>query len=163
MAAAAVVVVLGVVGGVFAALHHSTAAPAPEAAGHGTTRWPRPSQLPGARPRPRRRSRSPGVRTGTTALGGNPFGVAVTADGKFSFVSLGNAVAVLNNNDGSLAPTQVATIPASGAKKTEAITGDGQYLLAVGEQRVIVITWPGGGARRRRRRGDRRHRRAARQ
>ena len=40
-----------------------------------------------------------GVRSqNASALGGNPFGVAVTADGKYSFVSLGNSVAVLNDD-----------------------------------------------------------------
>ena len=139
MAAAAVVVVLGVVGGVLAALHHSnSSAGTGGGGGHGTTRVAAALTAPGCTTEAAKAKQVPGVHTGTTALGGNPFGLAVTADGKYSFVSLGNAVAVLNNDDGSLAPAQVATIPASG-EKTEAITGNGQYLLVVENSGVIVI------------------------
>ncbi len=142
MAAAAVVVVLGVVGGVFAALHHSNSSTGTGGGGgHGTTPVAAALTAPGCTTEAATAKQVPGVRTGTTALGGNPFGIAVTADGKYSFVSLGNAVAVLNNDDGSLAPAQVATIPASG-EKTEAITGNGQYLLVVENSGVIVIDTP---------------------
>jgi DNA-binding beta-propeller fold protein YncE len=79
------------------------------------------------------------ARTDKVTLGGSPFGVAVTPDGKYSFVSLGDSVAVLNNDGGSLTPRQVATIPARGAKKSEAITANGQYLLAAEGSGAYVI------------------------
>jgi DNA-binding beta-propeller fold protein YncE len=56
----------------------------------------------------------------------------------YSFVSLGNSVAVLQNG-GGLAPTLVRTIPAPGAAKGEAITSDGRYLLVAGNHGAVVI------------------------
>ena len=81
----------------------------------------------------------PSVRTGTTAVGGSPFGIAVTPDGKYSFVSRGNSVAVLSNQGGSLAPAQVTSVSAPGAGKTVAITSDGKYVLAVVSNGAYVI------------------------
>ena len=72
-------------------------------------------------------------------LGGTPFGVAVTSDGKFSFVPIGNHVVVLNNNHGSLTPTQVTSIQAAGAKKGIAITRNGKYALAAASSGAYVI------------------------
>jgi DNA-binding beta-propeller fold protein YncE len=83
-----------------------------------------------------------GVRTQNASVGGKPFGVAITADGKYSFISTGNDVVVLNNRGGSLAPAPVATIPAQGAKKGEAITPDGKYLLAAAGSGAYVISVP---------------------
>jgi DNA-binding beta-propeller fold protein YncE len=81
------------------------------------------------------------VRTNEVGLGSlvHPFGVAVTPHGRYSFVSLGNFVSVLDNHGGSLAPTQVATIPAPGAGRSEAITSDGRYLLAAKDSGAYVI------------------------
>src|SRR5208282_1343540 len=56
--------------------------------------------------------------------------------------STGNDVVVLNNSGGSLAPAQVATIPAQGANKGEAITPDGKYLLAAAGSGAYVISVP---------------------
>jgi len=143
MSAAAVVVVLGVAAGAFAASHGGGAAAdgalaAVKAPGCTTRVTVKAGPLSG-------------VRSHSATLGGNPFGVSVTADGKYSFVSLGNAVAVLDNGHGSLPPTQVATIPASGADKGEAITRDGKYLLVAAASGAYVISVPaaeagGGGA-----------------
>jgi DNA-binding beta-propeller fold protein YncE len=83
-----------------------------------------------------------GVRTQNASVGGKPFGVAITPDGKYSFVSTGNDVVVLNNQGGSLTPTQVGTIPAQGAKKGEAITPNGKYLLAAAGSGAYVISVP---------------------
>jgi DNA-binding beta-propeller fold protein YncE len=83
-----------------------------------------------------------GVRSQDVSVGGKPFGVAITANGAYSFVSTGNGVVVLSNHGGSLAPTAVATIPAHGANKGEAITPDGKYLLAVAGSGAYVISVP---------------------
>jgi DNA-binding beta-propeller fold protein YncE len=65
--------------------------------------------------------------------------VAVTQDGKFSFVPNGDHVVVLSNNHGSLAPTQVTSIFAAGAKKSVAITHSGKYVLAAANSGAYVI------------------------
>jgi DNA-binding beta-propeller fold protein YncE len=72
--------------------------------------------------------------------GTKPFGVTVTADGTYSFVSLGDGVAVLNNRTGSLAPSPVTTLSADGANKGEAISPDGKYLLAAAGSGAYVIS-----------------------
>jgi DNA-binding beta-propeller fold protein YncE len=82
------------------------------------------------------------VHSQDASVGGKPFGVAVTADGRYSFVSTGNNVVVLDNRGGSLAPAQVATIPAQGANKGEAITPNGKYLLAAAGSGAYVISVP---------------------
>jgi len=79
------------------------------------------------------------VRSRSVTLGGTPFGVAVTKDGNFSFVPTGDHVVVLNNNHGSLAPTQVTSIFAAGAKKSVAITHSGKYVLAAANSGAYVI------------------------
>ncbi len=82
------------------------------------------------------------VHSQSVTLGGTPFGVAVTSNGKFSFVPIGNHVVVLNNNNGSLAPTQVTSIPAAGAKKSIALTRNGKYALAAAGSGAYVIDVP---------------------
>jgi len=79
------------------------------------------------------------VHSHSVTLGGTPFGVAVTPDGKFSFVPTGDHVVVLSNNHGSLAPTQVTSIFAAGAKKSVAITHSGKYVLAAANSGAYVI------------------------
>jgi DNA-binding beta-propeller fold protein YncE len=79
------------------------------------------------------------ARSQSVTLGGTPFGVAVTSDGKFSFVPIGNHVVVLNTNHGSLTPTQVTSIQAAGAKKGIAITHNGKYALAAANSGAYVI------------------------
>ncbi len=139
LAAAAAVVVLGVAGGVFAALHHAAGSTG-TGGGHGTSPVAAALTAPGCTTTAASAHQLSGVRTQTTALGGSPFGVAVTPDGKYSFVSLGNSIAVLRNHNGSLAATQVTPVPAAGAQKTLAITHDGQYLLAAANSGAYVIS-----------------------
>jgi DNA-binding beta-propeller fold protein YncE len=138
VSAAAAIVVLGIVGGAFAALHRG-AGGAGTGGGSTVGRVTAVIKPPGcttaaARPTPLRR-----VRSQMAPLGGKPFGVAVTARGKYSFVSTGNRVAVLSDHGRSLAPTQVATIPAPGANG-EALTHDGRYLLAAADSGAYVIS-----------------------
>jgi serine/threonine-protein kinase len=128
--AAAVVVALGIAAGIFAVVHGGGAA------GGTTLTIPGPTRAIASAPLLSH------VRTNEVGLGGlvHPFGVAVTPDGRFSFVSLGDFVSVLDNQGGSLAPTQIGAIQAPGAKKSVAITRDGQYLLAAAGSGAYVIS-----------------------
>jgi DNA-binding beta-propeller fold protein YncE len=142
MAVAAVVVLLGVAGGVFAALHHSatsTGTGGGGGGGGGTSLAATPVQPPGCNQVAATGKQVSGVRTGTTAVGGSPFGIVVTPDGKYSFVSRGNSVAVLSNRGGSLAPAQAGSVSAPGAAKTVTITSDGKYVLAAVSNGAYVI------------------------
>jgi DNA-binding beta-propeller fold protein YncE len=130
--AAAVVVVLGIVAGVVLSAHG-------DGSGKMTNGLPGQSKIPGLTTATATAPQLHGVASQKVGLGGHPFGVAVTPDGTYSFVSLGNSVAVLSNDAGSLAPKQIATIPAPGAKKSEAITSNGQYLLAAAGSGAYVI------------------------
>jgi DNA-binding beta-propeller fold protein YncE len=80
----------------------------------------------------------PGVDRATTALRGGPFGVAVAANGQYSFVTTGNAVAVLRSGSG-LAPVLVRTIRVRGAGKGLAITPGGKYLVLADGSGAVVI------------------------
>jgi len=136
LAAAAAVVVAAVAAGAFAALDHSggnaatalalpvTPIPPPECTNAVAT------------------AGNLALRSHATGLGHGtkPFGVTVTADGTYSFVSLGGGVAVLNNKNGSLAPDPVTTLSADGANKGEAISPDGKYLLAAAGSGAYVIS-----------------------
>jgi DNA-binding beta-propeller fold protein YncE len=72
-----------------------------------------------------------------TAVPGNPFGVAVTRDGRYAFVSLLNSVAVMRL--GGPSPVLVRTIPVRAGALGEALTNDGRYLLAADGSGAIVI------------------------
>ena len=80
-----------------------------------------------------------GVARATTALPGGPFGVAVTANGGYSFVTTGNAVAVLRSGTG-LAPTLVRTVRVHGAGKGLAVTPDGLYLVVADGSGAVVVS-----------------------
>ena len=134
MAAAAVVVVIGVAGAAFAALHHGGTGTGTSGGGLAAAVKPPACTSAAATAQPISQAR-----TDTVPLGGSPFGVVVTPDGKYSFVARGNSIAVLKINGGSVAPTQIASVPASGAQKTEAITSNGKYLLAVTGSGAYVI------------------------
>jgi serine/threonine protein kinase/DNA-binding beta-propeller fold protein YncE len=75
----------------------------------------------------------------TVNVGENPAGLAVTPDGKYSFVTQHGHVVVLNDA-GSGAPSQVETIYAPGADHPEAITSNGKYLLAAEYSGAYVIS-----------------------
>ena len=143
VSAAAAVVVLAIVGAAFAALHHGGTRGGTRGAGTGggsmADRVTTVVKAPGCTTATARQTALRRVRSQATSVGGAPFGVAVTADGRYSFVSTGNGVAVLSNHGGSLAPAQVTTIPAPGANKGEALTHDGSYLLAAAGNGAYVI------------------------
>ncbi|HXW47232.1 MAG TPA: protein kinase [Streptosporangiaceae bacterium] len=81
---------------------------------------------------------SASVTSAAVATGGSPFGVAVTADGQYSFVTTGNAVDVFRDS-GGLAPALLSTISASHAGREDTITPDGQFLLAAAGSGAVVI------------------------
>jgi DNA-binding beta-propeller fold protein YncE len=80
------------------------------------------------------------VRTAFVALPGRPFGVATTADGRWSFVDqLGGRVEVFS--DAGFAPSAVRTIVVPGDAVGNSITRDGRYLLiADGEDGATVVS-----------------------
>ena len=78
------------------------------------------------------------VATALAAIGGGPFGVAVTPDGRYSFVADGNSIDMLQNG-ASLAPTLIRSIPASGAGRGAELTSDGKYLVAATGSGAVVV------------------------
>jgi DNA-binding beta-propeller fold protein YncE len=141
MSTAAAAAVVAVVAAAFTALHHGGSGSGGGGGGGGGT-LAAAVRPPGCTTATAKAKQMSGVRTQDASVGGKPFGVAITADGKYSFVSTGNDVVVLSNRGGSLAPAQVATIPAQGAKKGDAITPDGKYLLAAAGSGAYVISVP---------------------
>jgi serine/threonine protein kinase len=79
-----------------------------------------------------------GVTSAVTQVSGSPFGVAVTPDNQYSFISGNNAVAVLRNPP-ALVPTLIDTIAAPGADKSDTITPDGRFLVAAAGSGAVVI------------------------
>jgi DNA-binding beta-propeller fold protein YncE len=72
---------------------------------------------------------------------GTPFGVAVTADGRWSFVSLlSNSGIVVFADTGSASPRLVRTVPVSGQAAGLTVTPDGRYLLAADGSGAAVIS-----------------------
>jgi serine/threonine-protein kinase len=76
----------------------------------------------------------------TAFIGGTPFAVQPSPDGKFTFVTVDNGLALLQNNGSGSAPSFIRTVPAKGADKGLTITPDGRYLLAAGNDDIIVIS-----------------------
>jgi DNA-binding beta-propeller fold protein YncE len=94
--------------------------------------------LPGCTTRTAQATTTTSVTSATVSTGGNPFGVAVTPDGKYSFVSTGNAVQVLRDT-GALAPALVRAITVQHVGKGLTLTPDGQFLLAAEGSGAVVI------------------------
>jgi serine/threonine-protein kinase len=130
----ACVVVLGAAGGAFAALHGGGGGGGGTDGGSTTTA----AVLPGCGTAVATAPALSKVRTARVSVGGNPFMVEAAPGGTYSFVTLGNSIAVLKNG-GSLAPTVFSTFSAPGAKRGEAITPNGKYLLAAAGSGAIVI------------------------
>jgi serine/threonine protein kinase len=82
----------------------------------------------------------PNVSLRTVFIGGDPFAVQESPDGKYMFATIGNGIAVLQNNGPGSTPTFVRTVQAKGADKGLVVTPDGRYLLAAGNDDVIVIS-----------------------
>jgi DNA-binding beta-propeller fold protein YncE len=81
------------------------------------------------------------ARTAMVNLPGTPFGVVVTPDGRWAFVTLINSVEVLRLGP-SLAPVKVRVIPlpAASPAEGETLTADGRYLLAAAGSGAVVIS-----------------------
>jgi len=91
-----------------------------------------------------------GVAAAMVSVSGNPFGVAVTPDGRWAFVSDGGSIDVLRTGS-SLTPVKVATIPVQvttapaatlgvGSLLGETLTRDGRYLLAATGGGAVVVS-----------------------
>jgi hypothetical protein len=81
----------------------------------------------------------PLVRTAMVKVPGSPFGVVVTPDRRWAFVSLESSVEVVRLGR-SLAPATVRNIPVPGQAAGEALTRDGRYLLAASGGGAVVIS-----------------------
>lgn len=79
------------------------------------------------------------VQTAMVKLPGNPFGVVVTPDRRWAFVSLVSSVEVLRIGR-SLAPVRVRAIRVPGQADGEALTRDGRYLLAASGSGAVLIS-----------------------
>ncbi len=81
------------------------------------------------------------IRPSFVRLTGMPFAVAVTAGGQYTFVStgVGHSIAVLRSG-GTLTPAPVGRIKVRAAPHGEALTPDGQYLLAAAGSGAVVIS-----------------------
>ena len=79
------------------------------------------------------------VRTATVKVPGNPFGVVVTPDRRWAFVSLVASVEILRIGR-ALAPVNVRGIRVPGQPAGEALTRDGRYLLVASDTGAVVIS-----------------------
>ena len=80
------------------------------------------------------------VRSRSVPVAGSPFGVVAAPGGQYSFVMLGNAVAVLRTAPATaLDPAVVRTIRAPGVGTGAALTPDGSYLVAAEGSGADVI------------------------
>jgi DNA-binding beta-propeller fold protein YncE len=78
------------------------------------------------------------VRAQSVAVGGHPFGVATTADGKFTFVPNGDSIVVLAST-GGLAPAVAHVISAPGVHNGAVLTHNGKYLVAALNSGAVVV------------------------
>jgi DNA-binding beta-propeller fold protein YncE len=82
------------------------------------------------------------IRTNLVRVPGQPWAVAVTADGRWSFLSLtspsGSSIAVMRDGTG-LSPSLARSIAVDGTPRGEVITPDGRYLLAADGSGAVVI------------------------
>jgi serine/threonine protein kinase/DNA-binding beta-propeller fold protein YncE len=124
-------------GGYVLASHQSAAAPAatPKTVPVGPVIPP-----PGCTTTTAKLTPLPHVNLHTVPVGGKPFAVVPSADGKYFFATTGAGIAVLQNNGPGSTPTFIRTISIKGAQKGMVLTPDGRYLLAAGDDDVIVIS-----------------------
>jgi DNA-binding beta-propeller fold protein YncE len=79
------------------------------------------------------------VRTSYLHVGGSPYAVVVTPDGRWAFASLGDSVAVLRTSPTlSLVHTIALAVPPASAQD-EVLTSDGRYLLVAADYGAVVI------------------------
>jgi DNA-binding beta-propeller fold protein YncE len=81
-----------------------------------------------------------------SSVPGDPFGVAATADGRWSFVALlptgGSGAVGVFADTGSALPRLVRQIPVSGQPLGVTLTPDGRYLLAANGSGATVVSVP---------------------
>lgn len=78
------------------------------------------------------------VRTAMVPLAGSPFGVA--ANGRWSFVAVGDGSIAALRDRASLSPSLAFSFPVPGVPLGETATQDGRYLLAAAGSGAIVIS-----------------------
>ena len=78
------------------------------------------------------------ITAASVAIGGQPFGLGVTPDGQYSFVSTGSGLAILRN-DSSTGPVLLRTIAAAGANGEVAVTPDGRFAVAAAGSGAVVV------------------------
>ena len=78
------------------------------------------------------------ITAASVAIGGKPFGLGVTPDGQYSFVSTGSGLAILRN-DSSTGPVLLRTIAAAGANGEVAVTPDGRFAVAAAGSGAVVV------------------------
>jgi DNA-binding beta-propeller fold protein YncE len=78
------------------------------------------------------------VPTALDPIGDGPFGIAVTPDGHYSFVAVGNAIDMLHDGS-SLAPVFIRSISAPGAGRGAELTSDGKYFVAATGSGAVVV------------------------
>ena len=130
--------ILGVAGTGLAVARSRHHTPAPQAAPHAP---PAALAPPGCVNTSANARTLAGIRPSFVRLAGMPFAVTVTAGGQYSFVStgVGHSIEVLRSA-GTLAPAPVRRIKVPAAPHGEAITPDGQYLLAASGSGAVVIS-----------------------
>jgi serine/threonine-protein kinase len=138
--AAACVAALVIGGGAYVLLGHSSGTGKGNGTGTGTggVVGPPALALPRCTTATAKATALTKVGIASVALAGNPFGVSVTEDGRYSFVSLGNSVAMLSNGSSGAAPVLKRTIPVVGAQKGEAVTGNGYLLATTGSGAAVI-------------------------
>ena len=77
------------------------------------------------------------VTAASAAIGGEPFGLGVTPDGQYSFVSTGSGLALLRNS--STGPVLLRTIAAAGTNGEVAVTPDGRFAVAAAGSGAVVV------------------------
>ena len=119
---------------------HATPAPRPASASPVVSSVAAPGCSTASAPGPQ----FPAGLTGLSPVPGDPFGVAATADGHWSFVSLvpngsGGTIGVFADT-GSASPMLVRQIPVSGTGLGVTLTLDGRYLLAANGSGATVVS-----------------------
>lgn len=71
-------------------------------------------------------------------IGGKPFDVVATSDGKYAFVSVGNGIDVFSLS--GTTPALLRSIPVPGADKGMALTSDGRYLIASANSGAAILS-----------------------
>ena len=119
---------------------HAAPAPRPGSASPAVSSVAAPGCSAASAPGPQ----LPAGLTGLSPVPGDPFGVAATADGHWSFVSLvpngsGGAIGVFADT-GSASPRLIRQIPVSGTGLGVTLTPDGRYLLAASGSGATVVS-----------------------